>query len=66
MLPVQQQVRDSETIKADQGETSGVRKDLPSASKELSGTPIKLSARPNIRFLSGVLDWFTTIKGGNN
>ena len=59
--PGQQQVRDSETIKAEQGETTGVSKDLPSASKDLSSTSVKLSA--NTRFLSGELDWFTTIKG---
>ena len=64
--PGQQQVRDSETRKAEQGETSGVGKKLPSASKYLSSTSVKLSARPNTRFLSGVLDWFTTIKGGRN
>ena len=39
--PGQQHVRDSETIKAEQGETSGVRKDLPSASKDLSCTSVK-------------------------
>ena len=39
--PGQQQVRDSETIKAEQGETSGVSKDLLSASKDLSSTSVK-------------------------
>ena len=39
--PGQQQVRDSETIKAEQGETGGVCKDLPSASKDLSSTSVK-------------------------
>ena len=39
--PGQQQVRDSETIRAEQGETSGVSKDLPSASNDLSSTSVK-------------------------
>ena len=39
--PGQQQVRDSETRKAEQGETCWVRKDLPSASKDLSSTSVK-------------------------
>ena len=64
--PGQQQVRDSETIKAEQGETSGVSKNLPSASKDLCSTSVKLSVRPSTNFLNGVLEWYTTIKGESN
>ena len=39
--PGQQLVRDSVTIKAEQGETSGVSTNLPSISKDLSSTSVK-------------------------